>query len=78
MNHTLHASVETHNWPHSRTLRLSSNQINQVRAWMSDQSCTQYHIHVKRRAYTLTSGEYAVIVYCRDLDVWPQFVLAWL
>lgn len=78
MNHRLHKSVETHGWPRSRTLRLSSHQINQVRAWMEEQSCAQYHVSVKRRAYTDTSGEYAVIVYCRDLDVWPQFVLTWL
>lgn len=78
MDQNLHESVETHRWPHSHTLRLSSHQINQIRAWMRDQSCTQYHNHVKRRAYTHTSGEYAVIVYCRDLDVWRQFVLTWL
>ena len=76
--HMLHESEETHQWPHSRTLRLSSPQINQIRAWMQEQSCTAYHIHVLRRAYTAATGEYAVVVHCRDLIVWPQFVLTWL
>lgn len=76
--HKLHESEETHRWPHTRTLRLSSPQINQIRAWMHEQSCDAYHIHVRRRVNTCATGKYSVIIYCRDLDVWPQFVLTWV
>lgn len=78
MNHRLHESVETHRWPHSRTLRLNSSEIQKVRTWMQDQSCTAYHISVRRRVNTWATGKYSVIIHCRDLDVWPQFVLTWL
>jgi hypothetical protein len=78
MVHNLHVSEETHKWPHSPTMRLSSTRINSMRAWMHTQSCAAYHMDVKRRSYTATTGEYAVIVRCRDLDVWYQFVITWL
>lgn len=78
VSHMLHESEETHRWPHSRTLRLTSIKIRQMRNWMITQECEHYHIHVRRRAYTAKTGEYAVVVHCRDLTVWPQFVLTWL
>ena len=77
-NNRLHASVETHRWPHSRTLRLTNIKIRQIEAWMRTHDCEHYHMSVRRRAYTAATGEYAVVVHCRDLTVWPQFVLTWL
>jgi hypothetical protein len=77
VEHMLHDSDSTHEWPHTSTMRLSSVEIRSIQNWMSVHECRAYYVDVTRRAYTTTTGKYAVRVYCRDLEVWPMFVLAW-
>lgn len=73
----LHDSECTHEWPHTCTMRLLSAEIQAIRNWMLVHECRAYYVSVARRAYTDVTGQYAVIVYCRDLEIWPMFVLAW-
>ena len=73
----LHVSEETHKWPHTRTLRMTSAQIRNLLDWLHANHIHHVHVDVHKRAYTAQTQQYAVVIYCRDLDAWPTIVITW-
>ena len=72
-----HHSEETHRWPHTKTMRMTSFELKVMQNWLAENCEHSFYIDVHRRGYTSKTGEYAVIVFCRDLEIWPSFLLAW-
>lgn len=69
--------AETHKIPHTRTMRMTSDEIKHLRRWLADNTTMQYHVMVRKTKLAKTHGIYSVVVYIADDELWPLFRLTW-
>lgn len=55
---------------------LTHFEIKTLENWLYELEACAY-VRVKRRGYTDITQKYAVVVYCRNLDVFPVLCLTW-
>lgn len=72
--------IETHKWPHTRTVHLSSDGIKALRTWLSE-NCGHcgWYVDVNRRKFTDTTGLYSVVIRVQDdsEELWMLIRLTW-
>jgi len=75
-----HRVIETHKWPRTRTVHLSSAGIRSLETWLASNCghCSWY-VDAKKRKFTESTGLYSVVIRVQDdsEELWTLIRLTW-